>query len=285
MIIFLRRRKLGSGSTKGIQSYLLEMGVNSLIVRNDRIPNRDFNNDIIVRWGCTSQFQGRNFLNSVDSIHTVNNKTSFRSILSEAGLSPLTFTNQAAALEFLRANPNKSLIVRPNVHAQGRHLWMVRTPEELNRAIQLAGNNWYASEFINKVSEYRVFVGSGRAVWVARKIPANPNDIAWNVARGGTFENVRWDDWPLKAVKTSIQAFLHSDLNFGGVDVMIDGAGKCYVLEINSAPSQTSPYRQECVAKYLKYVMENGKDTIPLQAANGGYKKFIHPALLLGRTT
>ena len=52
-----------------------------------------------------------------------------------------------------------------------------------------------------------------------------------------------------------------------------------YVLEINSAPSQTSPYRQECTAKAFDYVIEYGKKRIPLIEEKGGYLKFIHPAI------
>jgi glutathione synthase/RimK-type ligase-like ATP-grasp enzyme len=129
------------------------------------------------------------------------------------------------------------------------------------------------------VAEYRVFVVSGRAVAVAKKTPGNPQDVAWNVARGGRFDNVDWGDWPLKAVKTSIEAFNLSALDFGGVDVMVDGDGNCYVLEINSAPSLTSPYRQECMAKGLHYALTRGKERIPLVAERGGWRKFAHPAI------
>jgi len=122
-------------------------------------------------------------------------------------------------------------------------------------------------------------VVSGRAVCVARKHPGNPNQVAWNVFQGGRFENVRWDEWPLKAVKNSIAAFNLSGLDFGGVDVMVDREGETYILEINAAPSLTSPYRQECFAKAFDYILEHGKQTIPLQAAKGGYTKFIHPAI------
>ena len=108
---------------------------------------------------------------------------------------------------------------------------------------------------------------------------ADPKALAWNVARGGRFDNVRWNDWPLKAVRVAIEAFNLSDLDFGGVDVMVDGDNNAYVIEINSAPSLTSPYRQECMAKAFDYILENGKERIPLIKERGGYTKFIHPAI------
>jgi glutathione synthase/RimK-type ligase-like ATP-grasp enzyme len=120
---------------------------------------------------------------------------------------------------------------------------------------------------------------SGRAVWVAEKTPANKAEIAWNVAKGGRFDNVRWNNWPLKAVKVAIEAFNLSSLDFGGVDVMVDKDGDVTVLEINSAPSLTSPYRQECMAKAFDYMLEHGKDRIGLVEEKGQYLKFIHPAI------
>jgi glutathione synthase/RimK-type ligase-like ATP-grasp enzyme len=114
---------------------------------------------------------------------------------------------------------------------------------------------------------------------VAQKTPGNADDIAWNVAQGGRFDNVRWDDWPLKAVRIAIEGFNLSDLDFGGVDVMVDGEGEAYILEINSAPSLTSEYRQTCFAKAFDYIIQRGKERIPLTKERGGYLKFIHPAI------
>jgi hypothetical protein len=65
---------------------------------------------------------------------------------------------------------------------------------------------------------------------------------------------------------------------------MVDAEGRAYVLEINSAPSQTSPYRQTCTAKAFDWIVLNGKDKIPLSDERG-YKKYIHPAMVAeGRT-
>jgi glutathione synthase/RimK-type ligase-like ATP-grasp enzyme len=149
----------------------------------------------------------------------------------------------------------------------------------IDKCEELGEGNYYINEFIDKVAEYRVCVVQGRAVWVAVKTPGNPNDVAWNVNKGGRFDNVKWDDWPLKAVKKSIEAFNLSDLDFGGVDVMVDMEGECYILEINSAPSLTSPYRQECMAKTFDWIVNNGKARIPVSNERGGYTKFIHPAI------
>jgi glutathione synthase/RimK-type ligase-like ATP-grasp enzyme len=171
------------------------------------------------------------------------------------------------------------VVIRPAVHAQGRNVHLSKDYVEVETITEQYGEgNYYISEFIDKVAEYRVFVVSGRVACVASKTPADPTAIAWNVAQGGRFDNVRWGEWPLAACNVAIEAFNMSGLDFGGVDVMVDKNGRAYVLEINSAPSLTSPYRQECMAKCFDYIVENGKEHIPL-IDDEEWKDFVHPAV------
>ena len=271
MATIIRRRKLGRTSVREICN-LSQTGIRSIL--NDRELPSD---DIYIRWGCTANVPTRNVINTAEAIHEVNNKASFRKRCADAELAPPTWLNW---LEATYEGGIYPVVIRKNRHAQGRHLWVIDNAMDLQaRAYLLGEGNYYISSLVHKVKEYRVFVAQGRAVWVAEKTPGNPGDVAWNVARGGRFDNVRWDQWPLKAVRTSIEAFNLSSLDFGGVDVMIDAEGNCYVLEINSAPSHTSPYRQGCTAKALDWMVQRGKERIPLIEAKGGYKKFIHPSI------
>ena len=274
----LRRRKLGRTSVKEIRKF------SKNIVRRVLDKKMDDQNLLCIRWGYTQNVPQEKVLNTAEAIHQVNDKKAFRLLLSSKDLAPKTWATLA---EYTKLNnaakeiPLHPLVVRPAVHAQGKHCYKCATYQELRQAVDKCGANYYISEFVDKVAEYRVFVCQGRAVWVAKKTPGNPDDVAWNVARGGRFDNVAWGDWDCKMVKTAILAFNESKLDFGGVDVMVDKDGKCYVLEINSAPSQTSPYRQECVAKVFDYILErNGaKERIPLSEKKGLYLKFIHPAI------
>lgn len=277
MVTILRRRRLGRTSCREISR---NMQTPSMVLRNDRMHRYDPRTEMVVRWGCTSNVDCNNVLNSSLAIHQVNDKLGFRRILNEHDLCPPTYFDRVSAGEVIAGGG--VLVVRPLRHAQGRNLFVARTMTELDHAIVRCNRfgGWYASDLINKVAEYRVFVGSGRAVWVAEKVPRNPEEVAWNNATGnGVFENVRWDDWPLKAVRYAVEAYNLSELHFGGVDVMVDGDGNAYVIEINSAPSQTSPYRQECVAKYIDYVVQHGKDRLPVAEERGGYRKWGHPCL------
>ena len=276
MTTIIRRRKLGMSSVKGIVQFS-ETGIRW--ARSDR-PLPD--DPLYIRWGCTSDVPAKKVLNTAKAIHEVNDKREFRKVLDEAELCPVTYIDMN---EIINAEGGLGvefpLVVRPAKHAQGRHLYVVETIHEFKRIVQIPAmrNGWYASELINKVAEYRVAVVQGRTVWVAQKTPGNPDDVAWNVAKGGRFDNVRWSDWPLKVVRVAIEAFNLSELDFGGVDVMVDAEGEVFVLEIISAPSLTSPYRQECFAKAFDYIIEYDKKRIPLIKKRGGYTKFIHPAL------
>ena len=266
----LRRRKLGKTSCAEIKKLSSE---DIQVIRNDhRIPD---DLDIVFRWGCTSNIPGMPLItNNAKAIHLVSDKSAFRAVLEAEGLCPKTWFRTDDDITY-------PCIVRPRYHHQGRNVHYCTDAIELSIACALCGVDYYISEYIDKVAEYRIFVVQGRCVCVAKKTPADENAIAWNVAQGGRFDSVRWSDWPLKAVKIGIQAFNLSGLDFGGVDVMVDGEGECYVLEINSAPSLTSPYRQQCMAKAFDYIIREGKEHFQNigELPKGGYKKFIHPAI------
>jgi glutathione synthase/RimK-type ligase-like ATP-grasp enzyme len=239
----------------------------------DRLPRED---EVCIRWGCTSNVASKNVLNTAKAIHVVNDKPGFRKALEGMQLAPETWYNPDDVPPNVLGN--QGVIVRPAKHAQGRNIFYCNTWQELQDAWRKCAGG-YISEFIMKEREFRVYVVQGRAVAVAEKIPEDKKAVAWNHARGSTFVNVRWDAWPLQAVRKSIEAFNVSGLDFGGVDVMVDEEGKAFIIEINSAPSLTSEYRQQCMAKAFDYIAEHGKDKIPLVKEKGGYLKFIHPAI------
>lgn len=274
-LVILRRRKLGMSSVKGICEFS-KTGIRWL--RNDhkkRLPPQE--DELCVRWGCTGNVASKYVVNTALAIHQVNEKGVFRMVCAEAGLAPETWLDfHDVPREILE---NQGVIVRPASHSRGRKVLFADNEVDLMKAVVQCGVDYYISRYIDKIAEYRVALVSGRVVWVAKKTPANPDDIAWNVAQGGRFDNVRWDDWNLRVVRVATNAFELSELDFGGVDVMVDKDGKAYVIEINSAPSLTSPYRQECFAKAFDYIAEHGKQRIPRIEAKDGYRKFIHPAV------
>ena len=277
MFYILRRRGLGLGSTKAIkelsQHYIT-------IVRKDKLP--EFNeDDVVLRWGCTSLVPAPPLtitLNKSAAISIVNNKAFFRNVLQEnvPEIVPKTW------FDCLDPNITYPCVLRPATHAQGKHLILCKDFNDLRIFTQYNTKytNYYISEYIPKVAEYRVCFIQGLVAWVANKIPKDPQAIAWNVAQGSKFENVSWKKWPINAIETAYKAYKLSGLYLGGVDVMVDKDGRSYVLEINSAPSHTSPYRKQCTTKCIDYgITNNSFDHLPPDENFKKYSKWLHPAL------
>lgn len=284
MNIILRRPKLGRTSCKEIAKFMVDTAARRCDwPKFRRLMNAGrVNGGYLFRWGCTANIpEGFTVVNTSEAIHEVNEKTSFRKLLQDnkPEIVPKTWFSSRDFVEDEDRAPDIKVIVRPHKHAQGKQLYLCNGIAELQAAVQRCGQGYYISEYIPKVAEYRVAIVSGRVAWCVQKTPANAEAIAWNVAKGGRFDQVPFGDWPLRVVKAAVEAFNLSKLDFGGVDVMVDAEGKPYILEINSAPSLTSPYRQECMGKCFQYIIENGKARIPLIEAKGGYRKFIHPAI------
>lgn len=280
MHILLRRKKLGLSIAKMTE----QMVQGTTTIRNDKpIPAPD-GEALCFRWGCTSNVpNGYKIVNKAKNIHLVNNKLEFRKLLEAEGLCTDTWYSLDELMNDKFAVVD-DVIIRPAKHSQAKHLYRATTLEELQEGVrkcEAAGmGGYYINKFVKKSAEYRVFIANGRVVWVAQKTPADPNDVAWNVAKGGRFDNVRWGDWPLEVLETAVKAHTLSGLDFSGVDIMVDEQGGVYVLEINSAPSQTSPYRQSCTAKAFDYMATNGVNNIDIEKyAKNGWRKYIHPAL------
>lgn len=265
MAYILRRRKLGNTSCKAIAKFA-KLPVT--VVRNDHhIPD----DDLCIRWGCTSNVPARKVFNKAEAIHLASDKTEFRKKLLMARICPITWFDKESKLI------TYPCIVRPARHHQGRHLYICWNKKDLDKAVGLCGIGYYISEYIDKDREFRVFVMQGRVLCVAEKTHPDKDAVAWNKAQGGSFNNVRWDEWPLGALPVALQAHALSGLDFSGVDIISLGNSH-YVLEINSAPSLTSEYRQKCFAAGFDYMLTKGKEPIPLKNYEG-WRQYIHPAI------
>lgn len=299
-MMILRRRKLGLGSAKGMSAFS-EGAID--FVRNDKMHTKDWSDvDTIIRWGCTSETGqygvGRTIINNSQAIHKVNNKRSFAKEFGDAGWGPKCWTDAISWDVATQADADRPFILRPGKHAQGKNVHLLPTgPDGLDEAFRLSQRyqgDIYIRPFIDKVAEYRVYVMCGKVVTVAKKTPADPTAIAWNVAQGGRFDVVRFGEWPLEACRVALGAFAMSGLHFSGVDVMVeaprsgeDAEGKAYVIELNSAPSLPAlsdgsiSYRQKVMAKGFMWHGQNGWDffsDVPEQPQH--WRDVIHPGTL-----
>ena len=273
-IRILRRRGLGNGSTLGIK----EFSNNEIeIIRNDKEIPED--TDLLIRWGCTSRFPSKKTLNKVAAIQAVNNKHTSRKLMQDAGVSVPKLFRMDEELDF-------PVIIRSEYHSQGKNLILANNIEEARDGvakINNLGKNVYISKYINKDSEFGVFMFDNRVTSVIEKVAKREganDELAWNVAQGShSFQNVRWGEWNMEVIKEALDAWKCFDLTFGRIDIMVKD-GKPYILEINSAHSLTSNYRKEVFAKCLDYYIENGpvKNEININEIES-FKSVIHPAL------
>jgi carbamoylphosphate synthase large subunit len=309
MILFARRLKLGRGSTRGMMTHLATKGITTTLWRTDKLLTQSPLTSLVIRWGATATMPHHTpeclVLNSAVAIHRVNNKKLYRQLLqnhnpclvpkSIFGLTPAqTLTYSPTPAEEAHGHgvnttsedePQFPLILRPKNHAQGRNLHLVQDGRELATLSSRYPEGWYASEYVDKESEYRVYVANGRVVTIAQKTPADPTAIAWNVAQGGRFDVLPRGQWPMEVCRVGIESFRPSGLDFGGVDVMVEKTtGRTLCIEINSAPSLPSlsdgsvSYRQKCMAEYFEYVYQNNNDWIEPDYANG-WRGVIHPSV------
>ena len=275
-IRILRRRGLGNGSTLGIQQF----SKNDIeIIRNDREIPQD--TDLLIRWGCTSQFPSKKTLNKAEGITTIGNKYQSRLIMQNANISiPKLYTPEGEDIVF-------PVIIRGHHHHQGRHLYLANNHDELYEILNndyFSNKPYYISEYINKDKEFGVFIFNNRVWSIIEKVKkednVNDNNIAWNVAQGNyKFVNVKWANWDLEIIKEALDAYKCFNIDFVRVDVMVKD-GKPYILELNSAHSLTSDYRKKTFAKCLDYYIENGPVKKEIDINNiKSFKSIIHPAL------
>lgn len=236
--------------------------------------------EFVFRWGTSSNIPDsdkRVVVNFTKSICETSDKGAFRKKMADMNLAPRT---SLSLVEFCK-DPFVPVIVRPRNHQRSEDLFFCdNLSDVVARCQKYYEGGYYISEYIEKDSEYRVFVVQGRVAWVIKKLPVDKKEISWGCVSDGSFEYVAWSDWPIHVVKNAINVMSNSTLDFGAVDVIVKG-DKAYMCEVNTAPYLT-PYYAGCIAKTFDYMISKGsKDRIPLED-NKTWKDFIHPEVAKG---
>lgn len=281
MNVFLRKKGLGLESIRSIMASMSHyVRIARVDIPRQPIP-RALRGDLAFNWGTMASPEGYLIVNPPNAIVKTSDKGRFRKLLSDNGLSMHTVLSpyDHTLEEMARVSPNAKYVIRPANHRGGLNL-RVASISELPFKWYPGG---YASLYIPKVAEYRVFVAQNRVVYIAQKFVENPQDIAWNVEQGGRFENVRRGLWKPDLVNSALKAVKLGGLNFGAVDVIESSEGKFYVLEVNTAPALSGEYWIGCIAKTFDYMIDNGIDDFPdITDPSAGWRHYLHPALFNG---
>lgn len=279
----LRRKGVGLG-LDGLE----ELSISGIKLRSteDGPDNLPWDVNYVFRWGSTATIPGNGkVINSAKAIHWAFDKKNSRKILADAGLAPKTWTDFGDLLDGMSflVTPPKSVVVRPASHKRSENLFHCQSLREIFEATQFGScmsEGYYISEYIKKDRELRIWIVSGRVIAICEKLPIMKEAISWGCVTQGTFKYVPWDEWPLSAAQTALEAFSLSGLDFGAVDVMIASEGlhapKSYVLEINTAPEVT-PYYLKCLTKAFDYIVKNGREHFSYDPSS--WKGMIHPSI------
>lgn len=224
--------------------------------KDQLLPHIGLGNRILIRWG--SYYETADIADSVDynsreAIIRATNKSLSRKMLSEAGVPvPRVVTPDSEDIGY-------PLIARPRFHSLGQDLIVIQHREDfVSHYTEHAPKNWYYSEFVDKVREFRVHVGHGKILCILEK-PGHPDKISWNRAQTNLsavlLQPVEWD---LAVIRESIKAVKAIQMDFAGVDVIVDRQGKAYVIELNTTPLMLSDtHIQEQYARYFDWLAES----------------------------
>lgn len=271
MSYILRRKAMGAKSTPIIAE---EAGLR-VFLNTDDLPN---DAEYVFRWGTTTDVpNGPSIVNKVSAIHTSADKRQFRLTCAAEGVSPPSWGNVKDYRASLADGAMTPVVVRPEEHQRSQGLYLCKTPWDVMDAINEIRGPHYISEYVAKTREFRVFITSGRVVWMIEKLPKDRNAVSWGCVDEGDFGYVGWDEWPKAVIENAQASFKLSTLDFGAVDVIVSAEGRAFTLEINTAPYLT-PYFAKTIGKTFKWIVKNGRrhfDYLPFN----NWRDAIHPAV------
>lgn len=160
-------------------------------------------------------------------------------LLGHAGLpTPPTWVSeseQAARAVLMReCGAGREVVVKPLFGSQGKGLRRLAAVADLPAADEYDGT-WYLQRYIDNGEgnwhDFRVFVIGGRAV--AAMVRRGTHWIS-NVAQGGRCE---WQDHDSELGELAEAAARALGMDYAGIDIIRDGSGQAFVVEVNGIPA------------------------------------------------
>jgi len=126
------------------------------------------------------------------------------------------------------------VVCKPLFGSQGKGVTRIVRPEELPEASVVNGV-WYLQRFIvsaaSGAADWRLFVIGGRVVAAMRR--STPGWLT-NVAQGGQCQAALPDQQVRATAERAVEVL---GMRYAGVDLMQDGGGRWWTLEVNSIPA------------------------------------------------
>jgi hypothetical protein len=226
----------------------------NLGIKRYRKHNCPANTDVLIRWGSLySGITANKTYNTIEAINKACNKPLARKILAEAGVPVPQDIGE------LEGEDRFPCIGRPTKHSKGSGFHYCECENDITNA-RMEGCTYF-SKFYPKKAEYRVHIGSGKILFISRKINGDENSYVWNHDKGFIFKVISQRFWRESVKTVSLRSLEALELDFGAVDVLVDGDGDnlpiAVVLEVNTAPSLTG-YSLEKYTNYFKELLNEG---------------------------
>lgn len=221
----------------GESSRLLAEAMGTKRLRHTNSRWRPKAGDCIINWGARVIPFNCRIINNPSNVARVAEKVAFfKDYRSQPPTfnAPQSWDNKQAALDWLIANPGRTLVARTLTNScEGKGIVMVDNPLDMVNAPLY-------TEYVKKRAEYRVHVVNGEAIDVVQKKKkaghnGGDNRIR-NTNNGYVFcrNNITV---PQTVIDNAINAVKFYGLDFGAADVIYnEHHSKAYVLEINTAP-------------------------------------------------
>lgn len=199
---------------------------------------------------------GATLLNRPTPLYLAHDKLATATVLAEAGVPhPRTVHLAVAGAPARVATP---CVVKPRFGSWGRDVFLCRDREELRRALrEVAARGWFLAHGAlvqERVGTGRadlcVLVAAGAVVGAVRRV-AGPGEWRTNVAAGG--RRAPAAPGP-EAARLAVRAVSALRLDFAGVDLIRDDAGRWVVLEVNGAVDFTEEYALDGTSVYQEVV-------------------------------
>ena len=195
----------------------------------------------VIRWGSLREADCVDEINTVEAIKLASNKLKCRKVLADAGI-PVPHLGE----------DKFPCIGRPKYHTGGKDFWFCRNSREVEHARRNGAK--YFSQYIDKTSELRIHIGSGKVILYSTK-EGDKNKLIWNHDIGNfIFKHIPKGEGRIQeAIDIAKKATEVMGLDFCAIDVLVNtkdrNLPKYLICEINTAPKLS----ELGIKKYSEY--------------------------------